>query len=195
MTYQLILDLNKCTVFQRVKLKTAREAVVKQIVAEANENQRGISVLSGDTDVSRHMRFPTMWYVRPAKTQTRLRIRAVQSEHLVVVWILIEQHFEFRSLKGSCTGSSESTLAQITHCWKSHFVTRVFVLILYHFLVRKLNFSIIMESPIKDKKTKIDARKKVRKTGRLFLTQYLPMPSQAVACCYGIGNGKKAPRH
>ena len=90
MTYQLILDLNKCTVFQRAKLKTARKAVVKQMVAEANENQKDISVLSGDTDVSRHMRFQTMWYVRTAKIQTRLRIRAVQSEHLVVVWIFYD---------------------------------------------------------------------------------------------------------
>ena len=28
-------------------------------------------------DLSRDMRFPTMWYVRPAKAQTSLRIRAV----------------------------------------------------------------------------------------------------------------------
>ena len=27
--------------------------------------------------LSRDMRFPTMWYVRPAKAQTSLRIRAV----------------------------------------------------------------------------------------------------------------------
>ena len=27
-------------------------------------------------DMSRDMRFPTMWYVRPAKAQTRLRICA-----------------------------------------------------------------------------------------------------------------------
>ena len=28
-------------------------------------------------DMSRDIRFPTMWYVRPAKAQTSLRIRAV----------------------------------------------------------------------------------------------------------------------
>ena len=27
---------------------------------------------------------------------------------------------EFLSLKGGCTGSSESTLVKIPHCWKSH---------------------------------------------------------------------------
>ena len=34
------------------------------------------------------MRFPTMWYVRPAKTQTSLHKRAVWSEPLLVAWVL-----------------------------------------------------------------------------------------------------------
>ena len=34
--------------------------------------------------LSRDMRFPTMWYVRPAKPQISLRIRAVWSEPLLV---------------------------------------------------------------------------------------------------------------
>ena len=39
---------------------------------------------------SRDMRFPTLWYVRPAKPQISLRIRAVWSEPLLVVWILYD---------------------------------------------------------------------------------------------------------
>ena len=36
------------------------------------------------------------------------------------VKLLTEHHLEFlRSLKGGCTGSSESTLVKIPHCWKS----------------------------------------------------------------------------
>ena len=35
------------------------------------------------------------------------------------VELLIEHHLEFRSLKGSCTGPSESTLVKMPHCWKS----------------------------------------------------------------------------
>ena len=31
-----------------------------------------------------------------------------------------ERHLEFLSLKGGCTGSSESTLVKMLHCWKSH---------------------------------------------------------------------------
>ena len=40
--------------------------------------------------MSHHMRFPTMWYVRPAKAQTSLRIHAVWSEPLLVAWILFD---------------------------------------------------------------------------------------------------------
>ena len=36
------------------------------------------------------MRFPTMWYVRPAKPQITLRIQAVWSESLLVAWIFCE---------------------------------------------------------------------------------------------------------
>ena len=41
-------------------------------------------------DISHDMRFPTMWYVRPAKPQTSLGIRAVWSESLLVAWIVYE---------------------------------------------------------------------------------------------------------
>ena len=37
--------------------------------------------------MSRDTRLAAMWYVRPAKAQTSLRIRAVWSELLLVVWI------------------------------------------------------------------------------------------------------------
>ena len=36
------------------------------------------------------------------------------------VKLLTEHHLEFLSLKGGCTGSSESTLVKMAHCWKSH---------------------------------------------------------------------------
>ena len=40
--------------------------------------------------LSQCMRFPTMCYVRPAKPQTSLRVRAVWSEPLLVAWIFYE---------------------------------------------------------------------------------------------------------
>ena len=36
------------------------------------------------------------------------------------VKLLTECHLEFLSLKGGCTGLSESTLVKMPHCWKSH---------------------------------------------------------------------------
>ena len=40
--------------------------------------------------LSQCMRFPTMWYVRPAQPQISLRIHAVWSEPLLVPWIFYE---------------------------------------------------------------------------------------------------------
>ena len=33
---------------------------------------------------------------------------------------MAENHLEFLSLTGGCTGLSESTLVKMPHCWKSH---------------------------------------------------------------------------
>ena len=51
---------------------------------------------------------------------------------------MTEHHLEFLSLEGGCTGSTESTLVKMPHCWKSHVVAHMykigfvlFVLLLY----------------------------------------------------------------
>ena len=36
------------------------------------------------------------------------------------VKLLTEHRLEFVGLKADCTGSSESTLVKMPHCWKSH---------------------------------------------------------------------------
>ena len=36
------------------------------------------------------------------------------------VKLLAAQNLAFLSLKGGCTGSPESTLVKMPHCWKSH---------------------------------------------------------------------------
>ena len=48
----------------------------------------------------------------------------------MIVKLLTEHHLEFLSLKGCCTGSSESTLVKMSNCWKSH-VTAQFELLQY----------------------------------------------------------------
>ena len=41
------------------------------------------------------------------------------------VKLLTEHNLDFLSLKGGCTGSSESTLIKMPCCWKSHVATHV----------------------------------------------------------------------
>ena len=41
------------------------------------------------------------------------------------VKLLTAHYLEFKSLKGGCTGSSESTLVKMLHCWKSHDAAKV----------------------------------------------------------------------
>ena len=45
----------------------------------------------------------------------------------MTVKLLTEHHFEFLSLKGGYTGSSESTLVKMPHCWKSHVEAHMFL--------------------------------------------------------------------
>ena len=40
----------------------------------------------------------------------------------MTVKLLTEMHVEYLSLKVGCTGSSESTLVKMPHCWESHVV-------------------------------------------------------------------------
>ena len=43
----------------------------------------------------------------------------------MIVKLLTEHYLEVLSLKGRCTGSSESTLVKMPLCWKSHVVAQL----------------------------------------------------------------------
>ena len=43
----------------------------------------------------------------------------------MIVKLLTEHNLEFLSLKGGCTGSSESTHVKMLHCWKSHVAAQI----------------------------------------------------------------------
>ena len=45
--------------------------------------------------------------------------------------LLTEHHLEFLSLKGGCTGSSESTLVKMSNCWKSYALAQFIILLRY----------------------------------------------------------------
>ena len=51
----------------------------------------------------------------------------------MIVKLLAEHHLEFLSLKGGCTGLSESTLVKMPHFWKSHVAAHfvLYLLVLY----------------------------------------------------------------
>ena len=49
----------------------------------------------------------------------------------MIVKLLTEHHLEFLSLKGGITGLSESTLAKMPHCWKSHALAHIMLLNLF----------------------------------------------------------------
>ena len=72
------------------------------------------------------MRYPTMWYLRPAKAQTACAYAqsdqslCLSLEYFMTVKLLSEHHLVFLSVKVGCTCSSESSLVKIPHCWKSH---------------------------------------------------------------------------
>ena len=43
----------------------------------------------------------------------------------MTVKLLTVQFLEFLTITGGCTGSSESTLVKIPHCWKSHVMVQM----------------------------------------------------------------------
>ena len=45
--------------------------------------------------------------------------------------LLIERHLEFLSLRGGCTGSSESASVNMPHCWKSRVVAQIVDIFIY----------------------------------------------------------------
>ena len=76
--------------------------------------------------MSRDMRFSPMLYVRPQRLRSVCAYAqsdqsfCLSLEHSMTVKLLTEHYLEFLSLKGGCTGSSESTHVKMPHCWKSH---------------------------------------------------------------------------
>ena len=64
----------------------------------------------------------------------------------MIVELLTEHHLGFLSLKGCCTGSSESTLVKIPHCWKSHVAAQM-ICILFQFDRTALDIAVINGRP------------------------------------------------
>ena len=61
--------------------------------------------------------------------------------------LLTEHHLEFVSLKGGCTGWYESTLAKMSHCWKSHVTGQMCLLIFIHEIIYPRHFIHCLQLP------------------------------------------------
>ena len=79
---------------------------------------------------------------QPAQTQSDLSLCWSQ-EYSLSVKLLTEYHFEFLSLKVGCTGSSESTLLKIPHCWKSLVAAHFFKVCFGTDYMLTINYSVI----------------------------------------------------
>ena len=65
----------------------------------------------------------------------RSLIRAFASHfNIMNIKLLTKHHLEFLSLKGGCTGSSESTHVKMPHCWKSHVMAQI---VTYFIVIRE----------------------------------------------------------
>ena len=64
--------------------------------------------------MSSHVALKTVWILQSDQSL------CLSLEYSMTVKLLTEHHLEFLCLKGGCTGSSESTLVEMPHCWKSH---------------------------------------------------------------------------
>ena len=62
------------------------------------------------------------------------------------VKLLTEHSLEFLSFKGGCTGSSESTLVKMSHCWKSHVAAHIYIVIIYLCLLARFIRNIMPRS-------------------------------------------------
>ena len=77
------------------------------------------------------MRFPTIWYVRPARLRPACAYAqsdqnlCLSLEYSIIVKLQTEHHLKFLSLKGRCIGSTESTLVKMSNCWKSHAAAQI----------------------------------------------------------------------
>ena len=58
----------------------------------------------------------------------------------MIVKLLNERHLEFLSLKGGCTGSSESALVKMSNCWESHAVAHILYKINSHTILVYYDF-------------------------------------------------------
>ena len=98
--------------------------------------------------MSHDMRFPTIWYVRPAKAHTSLRICAVWSEPLLVAWIYFNcQATDCTSIRVSKLKSRLHSLIWVYTC-KNATLLEIMTVLQLEFLNLKVGFTVSSESTL-----------------------------------------------
>ena len=84
-------------------------------------------------------------------------------EYSISVKLLTEHHLEFLTLKGGCTGASESTLVKMPHYWKSNVAAALLLLSQgSHRLEKCLNIQDSLEKSLKIKSALISNGKSLK---------------------------------
>ena len=108
---QALISLGGCTGWSAPLLFTNQQRQVFSHQGPYLRNYYPISFKVNAIFLSQCMRFPTMWYVQPASLRSACAYaQSDQSlcsslEYSMTVKLLTENHLEFLSLKGGCTGS------------------------------------------------------------------------------------------
>ena len=100
------------------------------------------------------------------------------------VQLLTEHHLKFGSLKGGCTGSSESALVKMPHCWKSHVVAHICSYLFVHLHIQTIGHLIVLKKHEFINLTSLSFHKK---TFNSHMTKRLPY-SNMVAILFSIAN-------
>ena len=109
-SFLLFCALFICTFSLKCNHTCMRQLQVAGSKSKSNHSLIFLSVqVWGINEMRRRMGFPTMWYVRPAKPQISLRIRAVWSEPLLVACIF------FEGLATDWTAFGDSKLKRMLH--------------------------------------------------------------------------------
>ena len=100
----------------------------RAIIENVYKTARRKRIIEPRHEISNNVVCATSKRLRPACAYAQSDKSLCSSlEYSTTVKLQTEHHFEFLSLIGGCTGSSEFTHVKMPHCWKSHVGAHMFL--------------------------------------------------------------------